>query len=173
MFVMTILVFATVVFFHWDGPYSVENLAAVTLRSVDSLCRYSQDALTWALPHVDRMKEQWAHLSRFLAENGKEVSAIVADKLVELAGIMRRQSVVFWNLAVDRGSEFLEYAGDRLRECWELICREVPVYVHMAMDKIEQVARSAQQHVANWKWSTKKKTKKKTKLNECWNERSQ
>ena len=137
------VVFATAVLaLHWEGPFTYENLIVVSDRAYDNTYRFSIEIIEWSQPHLERMKEQWKHLSRFVAENGRDIMSIAWLKIVHWAGFLQDQSFVLFAVLRERGSEWLTLGGVHAARAWDVVCEQAPIYYHIALNKIQELYNS-------------------------------
>lgn len=139
LFILTGVAMATIFALNWSGPLTLDNASKVGQRSIEKVVQYSHEVYDWASPHLQPIREQWKHLSRFVAKNGREWVIIAWDKTVHYAQIAQQQALVIWPVVRDRTVEVLSLTGDTAAHYWRIVCREAPVYYEALVDKISQL----------------------------------
>lgn len=139
------LLFATAFAFNWKGPLTLDNASSVAQRTIDQVTHYSRDAYFWALPHLEPVKQQWKQLSRFVAENGRNVLYIVWDKAVQYSHALYQQALVVWPIIQQRMAEAFSLAA----HYWRIVWKEAPVYYEALVDKLVQLYQGAQTQTRN------------------------
>ena len=140
---------AVVFALNWEGPLTLDNASKVAVRSLDKATGYGLEVYDWASPHLLAIREQWKHLSRFVAKNGRDIVDIAWDRTVHYAKIAQQQFWVTWPIVQQRTSEALSLTGDAAVHYWRIVCREAPIYYEELVDKITQLFRGTQTHAGD------------------------
>ena len=130
---------AVVFALNWEGPLTLDNATRVAQRSFDKAARYSTEVYDWASPHLQPIREQWKHLSRFVAQNGRELVIVVWDKTVHYSHVVQEQALILWPIVQKRTAEVVSVTGDTAVHYWRIVCREAPVYYDAIVEKITQL----------------------------------
>lgn len=144
LFILAGIGMASIFLLNWEGPLTLDNANKVALRSIDKVVQYSHEVYDWASPHLQPIREQWKHLSRFVAKNGRELVIIAWDKTVHYAQIAQQQALVIWPVVRDRTVQILSLTGDAAAHYWRIMCREAPMYYEALVDKINQLYHGTQ-----------------------------
>lgn len=137
------LMLASVVFaMNWQGPLTVDNATLVAKRSVDQVVDYTNQIYDWLSPHLEPVRRQWRQVSRYMAENGRDIVFIAWDKTKQYAEIVKQQVLVTWPLVRQRVVEISSLTGDILSQYWAIICKEAPVYYEAAVTKVTELYQS-------------------------------
>jgi len=135
LLVIAALVLAVVFGMNWKGPLTLDNAGTVARRTVDQVSRQSREAYDWALPRLEPVREQWKHLSRFVADNGRNLLYLAWEKTVHYSKVVQEQGRVLVPIIQERSAEAFSLAA----QYWRLICREVPIYYEALVDKVMQL----------------------------------
>lgn len=135
---------ATIFALNWEGPLTLDNAGKVAQRSLDKTTRYSLEVYDWASPHLQPIQEQWKHLSRFTAKNGRELAINAWDKTVHYVQLAQQQALVIWPVVRERTVEVLSLTGNTATSYWRIVCRDAPVYYEALLDKFNQLYHGTQ-----------------------------
>lgn len=140
---------AVVYALNWEGPLTLDNAGKVAHRSLDKAKGYGLEVYDWASPHLQTIKGQWKHLSRFVAENGRDVVNVAWDRTVHYAKIAHQQFWETWPIVHQRIFEVLNLTGDTAIRYWRIVCRDVPIYYGELLDKVSHLFHGTQSQAGN------------------------
>lgn len=140
---------AVVFALNWEGPLTLDNAGKVAHRSLDKAKGYGLEVYDWASPHLQTIKGQWKHLSRFVAENGRDVVNVACDRTVHYAKIAHQQFWETWPIVHQRIFEVLNLTGDTAVRYWRIVCRDVPIYYGELLDKVSHLFHGTQSQAGN------------------------
>lgn len=140
---------AVVFAMNWQGPFTLDNATKVAQRSYVQVKHHSQEICDWASPHLQPIREQWKHFSRFIAKNGREYVIIAWDKTVHYTHIAKEQILVTWPIVQQRAVEVINLTGDTAVHYWRIVCHEVPIYYESLVKKVSQMYQGTPTHTGN------------------------
>lgn len=140
---------AVVFALNWQGPLTLDNARKVALRSLDKTKVYGLEVYDWASPYLQTIREQWKHLSRFAAQNGRDVVNVAWDKTVHYTKIAQQQFSETWPVVQQKTSEVFGLTGDTAIRYWTIVCREVPIYYGELVDKVSHLFHGTQSQAGN------------------------
>ena len=139
LFILVGVAMAVVFALNWEGPLTLDNASKVAERTLDKAIGYGLEVYDWASPHLLAIREQWKHLSRFVAKNGRDIVNIAWDRTVHHAKMVQQQFWVTWPIVQKRTSEVLSLTGETAVHYWRIVCREAPIYYEELVEKITQL----------------------------------
>lgn len=125
---LTALVVGTTLYLNWEGPLTLHNSQIMAEKWMRKAAHYLDDTRVRMAPHVEDMQKQLGNFWHF-----------VAQKATYHGEVLRKHFQVVWPIVKNRCCELSTVIGDNLMNCWQLVCREAPVYYDLIAQKFNEL----------------------------------
>ena len=117
----------TTLYLNWEGPLTLSNGQIMAEKLARKAVHHIHDARVRMAPHVEDVQKQWSHLCHFLVQ-----------KTVHHGETLRQHFHVVWPIVKNRCYELSTVIGDNVMNCWQVVCREAPVYYELIAQKVNE-----------------------------------
>ena len=117
----------TTLYLNWEGPLTLSNGQIMAEKLAWKAVHHIHDARVRMAPHVEDVQKQWSHLCHFLVQ-----------KTVHHGETLRQHFHVVWPIVKNRCYELSTVIGDNVMNCWQVVCREAPVYYELIAQKVNE-----------------------------------